>query len=121
MQSTPQQGTHLKVNLEFLHTVCDGDEDFIRSIIQTFVEDAPHILQRLILHAKDSNWTEAGLAAHQLKPSLQFIGLDDTLSNVKKIERCCQEPSEVDTIPDLVVSVTQDISQAVNELQLHLA
>jgi len=120
MPGESDMGSSSKVNLEFLHTVCDGDEDFIHSIIQTFVEDAPQILQRLVSHSEQSNWSQAGLAAHQLKPSLQFIGLNETLARVLTIERCGKEQIDLDKIPGMVELVTQEITLAVDELQRYL-
>ncbi len=120
MHSTRQNGIDTKVNLSFLRSVCDGDEEFITSIIQTFVEDAPKILQRLVEHTEQANWIKAGLAAHQLKPSLQFIGLNETLAYIQTIEHCSKENYDTAAIPKLVSKVALSISQAVEELQHYL-
>lgn len=121
MQSTRLNGIDSKVNLDFLRSVCDGDEEFITSIIRTFVEDAPQILQQLVEHTEQANWNKAGLAAHQLKPSLQFIGLNETLGYIKTIEHCSKENYDTSTIPKLVSLVAMSISQAVIELQHYLS
>ncbi len=105
------------VDLTYLKEMTGGDQDFMESIITTFVNDTPNTLDQLQKSCAQSDWLGVGQAAHQLKPSLQFIGLKQTLEKVKTIERNCKESSDLSIIPALVSVVIQEIQHGIAELE----
>lgn len=117
MKIVENKNTNSLVDLSYLNQVCDGDQDFIGSIVGTFIEDAPIILNRLSEHITNANWKQVSLDAHQLKPSLQFIGLKRTLDEIKIIEQRSKQQTELESISVLANSVQHDINQAIMELK----
>ncbi|WKN42810.1 Hpt domain-containing protein [Tunicatimonas pelagia] len=107
----------ISVDLTYLKEITGGDRDFMTSIVTTFVNDAPNTLERLQTSCAQSNWHEVGQAAHQLKPSLQFVGLKPTLERIKTIEQNCKESSDLSSVPALVSVVVQDIQYGIAELE----
>ena len=114
-----QQETHdTRVDLTYLEEITGGDQDFMNSILTTFVNETPSTIDKLLEATSQSDWWEVEQVAHQLKPSLQFIGLHQTLKHVKTIERNCKESIDMASIPDLVNSVIRDIQQSIAELKV---
>lgn len=105
------------IDLTYLKEITGGDQDFMSSVISTFVNEAPGTLERLQQSSAQSDWHEVGQAAHQLKPSLQFVGLNETLKQVKAIERSCKDSVELAEVPSLVSVVAQAIQQGIAELK----
>jgi len=105
------------IDLTYLKEITGGDQDFMSSVISTFVNEAPGTLERLQQSSAQSDWHEVGQAAHQLKPSLQFVGLNETLKQVKAIERSCKDSVELAEVPSLVSVVAQAIQQGIAELE----
>ncbi|MEM6843225.1 MAG: Hpt domain-containing protein [Bacteroidota bacterium] len=118
---TRQETRDTSVDLTYLSEITGGDQDFMNSIITTFVNETPKTIDKLLESSSQSDWWGVGQAAHQLKPSLQFIGLHHTLRQVKAIERNCKESIELTAIPSMVDSVVQDIQQSIIELKTELS
>ncbi len=106
------------IDLSYLVALCDGDDDFMNTIIASFVEEMPETL-RLIQHKlQEGDWEAVGQLAHKMKPSVQFVGMDDTLEKTKTIELACRN-GEIcrERLDGLVQDVTQDTTLAITELQ----
>ncbi|MGB3586455.1 MAG: Hpt domain-containing protein [Tunicatimonas sp.] len=117
VNSVNQTVSSASIDLTYLEEITGGDQDFMKSVIKTFIDDAPNTLNQLQKSCAQSNWFEVGQAAHQLKPSLQFIGLKQTLEKVKTIERNCKESSDLSTVPALVSVVVQNVQHGIAELE----
>lgn len=106
------------VNLSYLVALCDGDDAFMNVIISSFVSEMPEILATIQQKMAEGDWKSVGELAHKMKPSVQFVGMDDTVEKTRSIESCCRE-SEVcsDQVSMLVSDVTQKTEKAILVLQ----
>lgn len=53
-----------------------GDEDFLKIIVQTFLEEIPPDVDSMIQAIENGNPSLAYQYAHKMKPNLQLFGLD---------------------------------------------
>lgn len=53
-----------------------GDEDFLKVIVQTFLEEIPPDVKSMIEAMDNGNPSLAYQYAHKMKPNLQLFGLD---------------------------------------------
>lgn len=113
--STATQST---VDLNYLTELCDGDQDFMNSIIDGFIADVPRIVQQLVHQVANSEWLPASKTAHQIKPSMQFIGLPDTLKLLRDVELFCRDQIRLSEIPLLVSTIDSNVQAAVQELKI---
>ncbi len=106
------------IDLSYLVALCDGDDDFMNTIIASFVEEMPEALQLIQQNMQDGNWEMVGQLAHKMKPSVQFVGMDDTLEKTKDIELACRN-AEIcpEHLGGLVREVAQETTTAIAELQ----
>ena len=110
------------IDLSYLVALCDGDDDFMNTIITSFVEEMPETLQLIQQNMQDGNWEMVGQLAHKMKPSVQFVGMNDTMEKTKTIELACRNAELCpERLGDLVRDVTQETTTAIAELQAVLA
>lgn len=90
-------------------------------IIASFVEEMPETLRLIQQKMQEGNWEAVGQLAHKMKPSVQFVGMGDTLEKTKTIELACRN---ADICPErlgsLVHEVASETTTAIAELQLVL-
>ena len=109
---------HASINLSYLAALCDGDNEFMNTIIASFVDEMPGILKMIQQKMQEGDWKAVGQLAHKMRPSVQFVGMDATLEKTKSIELHCQEAKVYsDQISLLVGDVTQETETAIIALQ----
>ena len=90
----------------------------MNAIIASFVEEMPETLRLIQQKMEEGDWEEVGQLAHKMKPSVQFVGMNDTLKKAKTIELSCRN---ADICPErlggLVRDVAQETTVAITELQ----
>lgn len=72
-------------NLNYLTQISNGDVDFEKDIINTFLKNVPQDMQRLAEAIKDKNGEKTHYYSHKMKPSFQLLQLSCT-ENLKYIE-----------------------------------
>jgi PAS domain S-box-containing protein len=76
------------VNLDRLQELLGDDIDFQQEVLQTFAEDAPHILQRIETAASDPpNFTALAQSAHQLKGASATAAIEQMPEVAYQIEQ----------------------------------
>lgn len=63
-------------NLDAVNEMAGGDEDFVKVIVQTFLEEIPPDVREMEVAIRNSNPSLAYQYAHKMKPNLQLFGLD---------------------------------------------
>ena len=106
------------IDLSYLVALCDGDNDFMNTIIVSFVEEMPETLRLIQQKMQEGDWEAVGQLAHKMKPSVQFVGMDDTMEKTKTIELACRN---ADICPERLGGLVRDVAQettiAIAELQ----
>lgn len=76
----------LTIDLHYLRSVSNDNAEFIRDIIETFIESLPTIIEQMkqALHNEDS--LKAAQLAHQLKPSFTLLGVPELKKKAILIE-----------------------------------
>lgn len=93
-------------NLESVEEMAGGDQDFLKVVVQTFIEEIPPDLHAMNEAVAAGN---AGLAyqyAHKMKPNLQMFGLD-LMPQIKIIEAWAKKghsKEEVETAAEIITS-----------------
>lgn len=63
-------------DLTDVNDMAGGDEDFLKVIVQTFLEEIPPDVRSMIEAIENGNPSLAYQYAHKMKPNLQLFGLD---------------------------------------------
>ncbi len=107
-------------NLSYLNSVCDGDQDFIRDMLETFIKNTPPILTEMKNMATNAEWEEVGNLAHKLKPSITFVGLERAKELVQTIEQSSKTENETKKLEALISDLSSIVKVAIEELKLEI-
>jgi HPt (histidine-containing phosphotransfer) domain-containing protein len=69
-----------------LRSVSGNNEEFIREMIHTFIHTIPPILTEMNVSVSEKDWSKLSRLAHQIKPSLALMGMDELRTKVILIE-----------------------------------
>jgi HPt (histidine-containing phosphotransfer) domain-containing protein len=67
-------------------------------MIQTFIQTIPPVLSEMNASALEKNWDKLSRLAHQIKPSLALMGMNDLRTELVRIE---QDGKNKDNLNDL--------------------
>ncbi len=112
----------LNINFEYLKEFSGGDTEFIKEMINMFVEQMPEemeLMQRLL---NDENWEQLGKLAHKTKPNFLMMGMEVQQGMAKEIEHLCKE-SEIETeqVKTLTIQLIADAKAAIPVVEAELA
>jgi len=87
------------LDLSLLNEIADGSDEFIVESIDMFLQQTPEILKAINDHMEEMDWMAAGLAAHKIKATLGFFGMNATQALIQQVELACkaggQNPYEI--------------------------
>lgn len=75
------------VNLEYLYTITEGNEEFIEDILGTFFSKVAYELEDLLKHCRNRNFEELRFVAHKLKSSFNIIQFDKVVELLNEIDQ----------------------------------
>ncbi|NJX14629.1 Hpt domain-containing protein [Tamlana crocina] len=75
----------LNYKLHRVRELADNDEDFIKALAETFLEEVPVDAERLKVAVAEEDYHNAYQAAHKMKPTVDLfeLGVLDTLIEVQ--------------------------------------
>ncbi|TRX51421.1 response regulator [Fulvivirga sp. M361] len=113
----PEQDSQNVVDLTYLENVCNGDQVFIKEMIETFIKNTPIGLNEMQKSMDMAQWDDVAKVAHKIKPSISFMGLDNLKPLVKNIELYGKENYNTELIPNLVTTLSDECKKAIGELR----
>lgn len=126
MELTTILGTNLTVrsgkytDLTYLKGISEGSNEFMRKMIETFIEETPKLLQGMDNCLTEKNWNGLKDIAHKMKPSVDFMGMRSIWEAIKNIEWYAAEKINLNLLPDLVAKIKTVCQYAIEELEIEL-
>jgi PAS domain S-box-containing protein len=112
LKSPPSESKKLNFDLSYLRSVSNDNEDFIREMLQTFIQTMPGIIDEMRSCVIDKNWEKLSRLAHQIKPSFTLMGIHSLRADILFIEENGKGKSNLNELP----RVTTNFIQACQEL-----
>ena len=78
------------MDFSYLNAISDGDEEFIKEFISTFETNNDSILAEMHTGLISGDFNKLGKLAHQLKPTIEMLGMEESLVLISRIN---DEPS----------------------------
>lgn len=105
-------------NLDYLHELAKGDNEFINEMIGIFLSENPLEIQKLEKGIDDKNFNVIKHASHKLRSTLPFVGLDRLIEHeTVEIEDLASNNSGLDRISTLFAKVKDVCQKAFSELR----
>ena len=92
----------LLFNLERLYALAGDDEGFVRQMALMFNKQTPPLLKDLREYYQAQNWEKVKAVAHKIKPSLDFMGIEEIKPEIRMIEDYSINRTNLDDLPDLI-------------------
>lgn len=73
-------------NLEYLRSMSGNNQEFIREMLQTFVQSIPNSLKEMEEALNLSDFAQLARVTHQIKPSMTLLGIDHLKDLAVEIE-----------------------------------
>lgn len=103
-------------NLESVREMAGGDEDFLKEVVQTFLEEIPPDLRAMNEAMSENNPGLSYQYAHKMKPNLQMFGLD-LLPQIKIIEEWTKSSKSKANVDIAAAEITEKVRKATEELK----
>lgn len=103
-------------NLESVVEMAGGDEDFLKVVVQTFLEEIPPDLEGMNEAVAADNASLSYQYAHKMKPNLQMFGLE-LMPQIKVIEEWSKTGKSKEEVKISADTITAKVNTAMAELK----
>ena len=107
----------MPLNLSYLEEITGGDIDMMKEMLDLFITDIPVHLANIEKYFNDGDFKKMGTEAHQVKPTMQYIGELDMYELVKEIELTVKQEKNTDPLPNLINDLLKKQNACINELR----
>jgi HPt (histidine-containing phosphotransfer) domain-containing protein len=104
-------------DLQYLRDLSGNDIEFIKEIVQMFIDDAPVLLKQAIVYHKNENVTLLKASVHRMKSSVKMMGDQPLAELIERIESHCIGITVESNMPSLMMQLNRDLTDLVNELK----
>jgi len=103
-------------DLSYLNEASAGNKKFIKSMIETFINQTPGIIKELKETSHNKNWAEFRKIMHKFKPTLAMMGIDSLKGDVVSLETNVKQGAFLEKVPELVLNIEKVCDKALVEL-----
>lgn len=100
-----------------LQKMAVGNDEFVKKMINMFVDLAPSQLDSMQHYLEMKNYEEFGKTAHSMKPSIDMICTEDLRKEVRTLENKGKGRTDVELLPVLFGQYRKKINLAITELK----
>lgn len=104
-------------DLSLIEAISGGDTDFIRKMIELFIETVPPNVQELNDCLLNQNWDGVSKLAHKLKSTLDSMGIESVKEEIRTIEQSAKTRQNLDVVSALMYRVTSTVNTCVKQLE----
>ena len=117
IQTQTASTQHLS-NLDYLDELSGGDKDLKIMMLETVLQGLPDEIAAVEQALNNQNWSELRAAAHKMKSTCAYIGLNETVEIARSIENSAYEQKNFNLIPNWVKTLAQHCRTAHQELSI---
>ena len=104
-------------DLSLIEAISGGDKDFIRQMIDLFIETVPANVQEMNDCLARENWDGVNKVAHKLKSILDSMGINSVKQDVRTLEMLAKNRQDLSQLPALAGKVTATVQTCVLQLE----
>lgn len=101
---------------ENLSEIADGDQDFLKILAQTFLDEIPPDLHSMKEAIENENRELAYQFAHKMKPNIEMFGID-VLKDITSIEAWSKTSKNKATVLPHLENVLETLNHVFDELK----
>ncbi len=112
----PEPGEKL-YDLKLVNELARNNEDFVRSLVQLFLDTVPVTSKEMVESSNQQNWEQTGKLAHKLKSTIDTMLITSIKEDIRSIEMSGKQKKNLESIPALVKKVDFVIGQTAQQLK----
>lgn len=105
------------IDLSYLKKVSGGNEEFIKDMVNTFIDTLPKSVEEIQGALNSGEWDALARAVHKIKPSLTMVGLSRTREIGALIEENAKEQKQLDLITSTTQQLCAQLELALSQLK----
>jgi len=113
-----ENNTNKVCNFDYLKELANGNEKFINDMIDIFLTEIPEEIRNLENGIKNKSYDIVKQAAHKLRSTVPFVGLDKHIEKeIQEIEKLAETGSGSEKMTELFKKVKDICEKAYAELK----
>ena len=104
-------------SLDKINEMAAGDEDFVHSVINVFLEEVPVDLEALEAAIQEKDFENVYKLAHKIKPNVDLLGMEQTRATALEIETLGKSAENSAEIESKFPLLKKDVLQVISELR----
>ena len=108
-------------DLTMIKEIAHGNNDFVKKMMQLFLDTIPPALSEMNQHIADANWPSFGAVAHKIKPSIDTMGIDLLKEDIRTLEKNGKDSINLDDIQPLMNKLELVIGRIFDQLREEMA
>ena len=106
-----------KIDLSYIYDISDGDREFIKEMLETFLKITPENINEIEVAQKNNNWKEVGRLAHKLKPTLMLIGDESLSKKINNLEKDAKNEVDTSQLPAKISEIKELCEFSVSDIK----
>jgi len=104
-------------NLSLVNDLAEGNQDFIKSLIQIFIDNTPADCAAMLAAVEIQDWEQAGKLSHKLKSTVDTMQIASIKEDVRFIELNGKHKTNIEQIPAIAQKVNEVITVTTTQLK----
>ncbi|MBC3538131.1 response regulator [Rufibacter sediminis] len=113
--------TEVEIDLTYLENFANGSAEFMRDILQLFIDQTPRLVKDLTTAVSQANWAETRTLAHKIKPSIALVGIQELEELNETIEQSALHHTNTEQLPALAQQLVELVDRSILQLRVELA
>jgi CheY-like chemotaxis protein len=104
-------------DLSMVKSVSGGDENFIKKMVDLFIETVPQNVNELNTALKNEDWEQVSKMAHKLKSTVDSMGIKSLKTDIRTVETNAKHKESLLEIPGLAIKIESVINKCIDRLR----
>ncbi len=107
-------------DLSMIEQIAHGNQDFIKKMINMFIDTMPTAIAEMKDHLENANWPALGAVAHKVKPTIDTMGIASLKEDVRSLEKYGKDMTNLDEVPSMLANFDRVISDVIDDMRSKL-
>ena len=108
---------HMLYNLKKLEEIAQGDDNFVRDMVITFVENVSADIDSIHLLTYMNKWTDIAETAHKLASNFAYLGADQLHALAADIEKSVLNDNNLTDVAEKTEKMCNDGTLLIRQLK----
>jgi hypothetical protein len=104
-------------NLQKLYQIENKDNNFIKEVVNLFLNTIPPISKSLVKAANDKKWDDVYFLAHKMKANIDLLNIESIQKEIRIVEEDAKSKRHLDCICDKVKFINSIIQQCAKDIK----